>query len=149
MSAKSFTDRSGVFFPNSDESYLIIKNLKPEVGTGFCNKLEARGQSRIKFSDLPEYAWDNAFRMADEDIVYREGETIIDSQISDRKLLDGEVIAKKGEMTRWVVKQNRDGKHHISEGAEGLELTAFISFLTGAIMKLQEKVETLESKVGM
>ena len=149
ISYKTLTDRSGVFLSDKNKSYNMFKNLDGEVGKGFCKKLEKKGKRRVKFAPLkalePDMI-DLALEEAPEDIIFDEN-TIIDDKITEGDVNIGDVLATKGEMTRWRVVGNKKGKKHITQAAEGLELTAYISHMSGAIRKLIDKVEELEEKV--
>ena len=146
ISYKTITDRAGTFKANPDEAYNIIKNIKADK-KGKCRKLEDRGLRRIKFSNLPKHIWDDALEETKEDIVFDEN-TVIDNQVGYENFKKGQIIAKKGEKTRWRITKRKynDGRKHIVEASEGLEMTGFISYLLGAVQKLQEKVEALENK---
>lgn len=153
VNAKDFTDRSGVFLSDKNKSYNLFKNLKGEQGIGYCRKLEAKGKARLKFSEMktvdPELI-DLALEIASEDIIFDEN-TIIDNQVDYEEFTIGQKIATKGQSTRWRIKEKAnksdDGKQHIIQTAEGLSLTTFMSHMSGAIRKLIDKIEDLESRI--
>ena len=149
---KVLTDRSGVFLTDKNKSYNMFKNMEAEVGVGFCRRLENRGKSRVKFSKLKavdDDLIDLAIEEASDDIIFDEN-TIIDNQITYDEFQIGDFVARKGEMTRWRDKGiGLDGKRHIIQTAEGLELTAYMSHISGALRKAIDKIEELETKVAV
>ena len=147
ISYKTLTDRVGIFKANPNESYDLIKNLEADT-LGKCRMIEKRGQRRLKFSKFPKYMFDDALEEAKEDIIFDEN-IIIDNQVGYKKFEKGQIIAKKGEKTRWriIKNKNNDGKKHIIEASEGLEISAFISHLAGTVQKLIKDKEVLEKKV--
>jgi len=158
VNAKVYNDRSGVFKTDVNEAYNLIKNIEAEETIGHCRMIEKRGQRRIKLRHLPKYMWDDALEPAKEDIIFDDN-TVIDNQIDYQEFAKGEVIAKKGEKTRWrTVKDNeirkgdeeyvKDNRKHIIEAAEGLELTALISHIVGCEQKIIEKLEAMEIRLA-
>lgn len=150
---KDLFDRSGVYMPEDIElSYETFKTLGNEEGTGNCLQLEALGKSRISFDQLESLdsdMIDRALEPSPVDIVYDD--VVIENQISDKTFAKSEVIASKGEMTRWRVvsyaNESEDGKMHITEAAEGLNLGFYISELSGALQMTITKLELAEQKI--
>jgi hypothetical protein len=146
VSAKSFTDRSAIWLQEPVSAAQIIKGLENETRDGFCAKAESRGQRRLRYSALPEWAWSHELEEAPEDIVIDEATKIADgtfeAQNLQRPARDGSTLVKKGELTRIH-------KTHLGEvaiAAEGFDLSAGVSILLGAVKGLIERVEALERK---
>jgi len=156
VSAKTFTDRSALWIENPDDAYNIIKNAKNEDVTGFCKKVESRGQNRLKYSDFPSYCWDDALQDPDEDIIYDDS-FIIDEDSFNKQNREkptfkkDDIIIKKNEKTRIrVVKEiiDNEEKNVIKLAAEGFDLSSGISVLMGAVQKLIQENEDLKMRVS-
>jgi hypothetical protein len=155
---KTLWDRSALWIEDPDKAWDILKNARNEESTGFCAKVESRGQRRLRYSDFPDYCWDPALQPIEEDVEYdEENDVIIEASfVSQNRAVPsykkGEKIALKGEATRLVVQKKKDkktGKEHreISMAAEGFDLSAGVSVIFGGMKKCIEKIEALEEKI--
>lgn len=158
VSSKAFTDRSAIWIEDPNAAYDIIKNAKNEDTTGFCAKVESRGQNRLKYSDFPDYCWDRAEEEAEEDIVFDDKMKINESTFTAQNrdvpvFTRSQTIIPKGTKTRYRVTKKKvknpdtgieEEIKEIGLAAEGFDLSAGISVLFGAVKKLIQKVEELE-----
>jgi hypothetical protein len=161
INAKDFTDRSAIWIEDPDQAYKRIKNAKNEESLGFCAKVEARGQNRLKYSAFPEYCWDSALQKIEKNIDYNDIDVIVEQSFNSQnreipKYKKGDRLATKGEMTRLRVKKKTkknketgedESYNEISIAAEGFSLSAGISINMGAIKKLIQKVENQEQRI--
>jgi hypothetical protein len=155
---KSLTDRSALWIEDPDKAWDILKNARNEETTGFCAKVESRGQHRLKYSDFPDYCWDPALHTIEKDIEYDdENDVIIEASFVSQNIpipqyKKNQTIAKKGEASRLIVERKKDrktGKEHreISMTAQGFDLSAGVSVLFGGVKKCIEKIEELQEKI--
>lgn len=162
VNAKDFLDRSAIWIENPDKAYKILKNARNEETTGFCRKVESRGQHRLKYSDFPDYCWDNALKEATEDVSLSPGDVFNTESFSSQNLeapalTRNQRIISAGQPTRMRVKKRKrknektgetEKYNEISMAAEGFSLSAGISILMGAVQKLIQTVEAQQIEIN-
>ena len=141
-------DESAFYIPDIEESYNLIKNLENEETEGFCKKCEKRGQKRLKYSQFPEHIYKNGLIEAKEDIIFNKSLTVNKQSFINRNIdipvfKNNEVIVRKGEKSRYVIKKSDNGKE-LFYTAEGMSYTGIISTLLGTVKKLIQEVEILK-----